>query len=89
MLNGHVDTVLAAAGWECDPWQGMLDGDVFYGLGACDMKSGVVVNMLVTRELARHRDSWSGTLIFSSVGDEEAYSLGANALITQGIRADY
>ena len=89
MLNGHVDTVLAAAGWECDPWQGKLAGDVFYGLGACDMKSGVVVNMLVTRELARQRDSWSGTLIFSTVGDEEAYSIGANALIAQGIRADY
>jgi len=89
MLNGHTDTVLAAEGWDCDPWQGNIDGDRMYGLGACDMKSGVVANMLVTRAFAQNRDAWSGTLIFSSVVDEEAYSLGANSLVTQGITADY
>lgn len=89
LLNGHVDTVLQAEGWECDPWQGRIDGDLMYGLGAADMKSGVVVNMLVTRALAQHRELWSGTLIFSSVGDEEAFSIGANALIERGIAADY
>ena len=89
MLNGHTDTVLAAEGWDCDPWQGAIDGDRMYGLGACDMKSGVVANMLVTRAFAQNRDAWSGTLIFSSVVDEEAYSLGANSLVTQGIAADY
>jgi succinyl-diaminopimelate desuccinylase len=80
LLNGHVDTVLAAEGWDCDPWEGRLDGDRLYGLGACDMKSGVVANMLVTRAFAQHRDAWRGTLIFSSVVDEEAYSNGANAM---------
>src|SRR5712692_1175969 len=46
MLNGHVDTVLAARGWSCDPWQGKRDGDCFYGLGAVDMKAGVAALML-------------------------------------------
>ncbi len=81
LLNGHVDTVLAAQGWSCDPWQGRRDGDRFYGLGAGDMKCGVVVNMLVTRALARSKDLWRGMLLFSSVTDEEAYSIGARALI--------
>jgi acetylornithine deacetylase/succinyl-diaminopimelate desuccinylase-like protein len=88
LLNGHVDTVLAVEGWACDPWQGRLDGDRFYGLGAGDMKCGVVVNMLVARELARRRAEWQGTLIFSSVTDEEAYSHGARALIASGFTAD-
>lgn len=88
LLNGHVDTVLAAADWRCDPWQGQQEGDLFYGLGAGDMKAGVVVNMLVSRELARRRTEWQGTLIFSSVVDEEAYSLGAHALIDAGLHAD-
>jgi acetylornithine deacetylase len=57
-LNGHIDTVLAVEGWECDPWQGRLENDRFYGLGAGDMKAGVVVNMLVARELARQCDEW-------------------------------
>lgn len=89
LLNGHVDTVLAAQGWDCDPWEGRLDGDRLYGLGACDMKSGVAANMLVTREFARNLDAWRGTLIFSSVVDEEAYSIGANAMIEHGIKADF
>jgi succinyl-diaminopimelate desuccinylase len=88
LLNGHVDTVLAVESWECDPWQGRIDGDLFRGLGAGDMKSGVVVNMLVARELARRRNDWQGSLIFSSVTDEEAYSHGARALLASGIRAD-
>jgi succinyl-diaminopimelate desuccinylase len=88
LLNGHIDTVLAVEGWESDPWEGWIEGDRFYGLGAADMKCGVVVNMLVARELARRRDEWQGTVIFSSVTDEEAYSHGARALIASGISAD-
>lgn len=89
LLNGHVDTVLAAQGWSCDPWQGRRDGNRFYGLGSYDMKSGVAAAMLVTRALAARRDLWSGTLIFSSVVDEEAYSIGARALVDARTQADY
>lgn len=88
LLNGHIDTVLAVEGWACDPWQGRVEGDRFSALGAGDMKSGVVVNMLVARELLRRRDAWRGTLVFSCVTDEEAYSHGARALIDSGITAD-
>jgi acetylornithine deacetylase/succinyl-diaminopimelate desuccinylase-like protein len=89
LFNGHTDTVLAVEGWTCDPWQGKREGDRLYGLGACDMKSGVAAAMLATRVLAQHRDRWRGTVIFTSVVDEEAYSIGARALINSGITADY
>lgn len=88
LLNGHVDTALRAEGWSQDPWQGWRDGDRLYGLGAADMKSGVAAAMLVTRALAQHRDRWSGTLLFTSVVDEEAYSIGARALVDAKIHAD-
>jgi acetylornithine deacetylase/succinyl-diaminopimelate desuccinylase-like protein len=88
LLNGHVDTVLAAQGWESDPWLPRREGDRLYGLGACDMKSGVAAAMLATRALARRRDLWRGTVIFTSVVDEEAYSVGARGLVERGIRAD-
>jgi acetylornithine deacetylase/succinyl-diaminopimelate desuccinylase-like protein len=81
LFNGHVDTVLAAEGWSCDPWQGKREGNILYGLGACDMKAGVAAAMLATRALARRPDLWRGTVIFSSVVDEEAYSVGARALV--------
>jgi acetylornithine deacetylase/succinyl-diaminopimelate desuccinylase-like protein len=87
LLNGHIDTVLAAEGWDHDPWQARRDGDRLSGLGACDMKSGLAAAMLATRALDRNRDRWNGTLVFSSVVDEEAYSIGARALIASGIEA--
>ena len=88
LFNGHVDTVLAVEGWLGDPWAGWRDGNRLYGLGACDMKSGVAAAMLATRALARRRDLWRGTVIFSSVVDEEAYSIGARALVATGVHAD-
>jgi acetylornithine deacetylase/succinyl-diaminopimelate desuccinylase-like protein len=88
MFNGHVDTVLAADGWSCDPWQGKREGNLFYGLGAADMKSGVAATMLATRALARRRDLWRGTVLFTAVVDEEAYSIGARALVDAGFKAD-
>lgn len=88
LLNGHVDTVLAAQGWSCDPWQGRRDGDRYYGLGACDMKSGVAALLLAARALARRPDLWSGTLLLTTVVDEEALSIGARALLGAGVRAD-
>lgn len=88
LLNGHTDTVLAARGWSGDPWRGWRDGDRFYGLGAADMKAGVAAAMLATRALARRRDLWRGTVIFTAVVDEEAYSIGARALVAMGLTAD-
>jgi acetylornithine deacetylase/succinyl-diaminopimelate desuccinylase-like protein len=89
LLNGHVDTVLAVEGWSSDPWTPRRDGDRLYGLGAADMKSGVAAAMLATRALAQNQDRWRGSVVFSSVVDEEAYSIGARALIASGIQADY
>jgi acetylornithine deacetylase/succinyl-diaminopimelate desuccinylase-like protein len=89
LLNGHVDTVLAVEGWSSDPWTPRRDGDRLYGLGGADMKSGVAAAMLATRALAQNRDRWHGSVVFSSVVDEEAYSIGARALIASGIQADY
>jgi acetylornithine deacetylase/succinyl-diaminopimelate desuccinylase-like protein len=89
LLNGHVDTVLAVEGWSSDPWTPRRDGDRLYGLGSADMKSGVAAAMLATRALQQNRELWHGSVLFSSVVDEEAYSIGARTLIASGIRADY
>jgi acetylornithine deacetylase/succinyl-diaminopimelate desuccinylase-like protein len=88
LLNGHIDTVLEVQGWSSDPWQGWRGNDRLYGLGACDMKAGIAAGMLIIRALARRLDLWQGTVIFTSVIDEEAYSAGARALIQEGIHAD-
>ncbi len=89
LINGHVDTASIDPRWDPSRMLGVRDGDTLIGLGAGDMKAGVVAAMLATRALNRSRDRWRGTVIFSSVIDEEAYSKGAHAVIDSGIRADY
>ena len=81
LLNGHVDTVLADPAWAHDPWEGRREGDRLFGLGAGDMKCGVAAMLLATRALDRNREAWSGTVLMTSVVDEEAYSIGAHAVI--------
>ncbi len=88
-LNGHTDTAIVDPRWDPDRLWGKREGDRFYGLGAADMKSGVAAAMLATRALADRRDLWRGTVMFSAVVDEEAFSIGARALIAGGLRADY
>ena len=89
LLNGHADTVLAVAGWSSDPWAARREGDKLFGLGACDMKAGVAAAMLAARALDWHRERWRGTVVLTTVVDEEAYSIGARALIDGGIEADW
>ena len=84
LLNGHLDTI-GVAGME-DPFSGALrDGRVF-GRGAADMKSGVACILAVAAE--RAGDEIPGELIVAFTADEEHASLGMEALVASGTRAD-
>ena len=53
ILNGHVDVVSPepVSAWTHDPWGAEIVGDRMYGRGAYDMKSGVGVNLFLSRLL--------------------------------------
>ncbi len=68
IINAHVDTVPANAGWSRDPWQPHVEGDRLYGLGSADTK-GAIAATLVALEARTPRDV--GVLCS---GDEEAGS---------------
>jgi acetylornithine deacetylase/succinyl-diaminopimelate desuccinylase-like protein len=89
MLNGHIDTAIIDPTWDKGRLWGKREGDKLYGLGAVDMKSGVAAMMLAARALDQRRDLWSGTAVMTSVVDEEAFSLGAHAVLKSGLRPDY
>lgn len=40
-VNGHMDTVVPMDGWRTDPFKPVIEGDLLYGLGATDCKSGL------------------------------------------------
>ncbi len=68
IINAHVDTVPANAGWSRDPWQPHIDGGRLYGLGSADTK-GAIAAALVALDGGPPTDRG---VLFS--GDEEAGS---------------
>ena len=88
-INGHMDTVNLCNGWSKDPYEGIVEGDKIYGLGALDMKSGSCASMLAIRKFHELHKSFCGKIIATFVSDEEGpYGLGTNALIEDGLLKD-
>jgi acetylornithine deacetylase len=75
IINAHVDTVPANAGWSRDPWQPHVEGGRLYGLGASDTK-GAIAATLIALDGLQPRDVG---VLFS--GDEEAGSRVMEALL--------
>jgi len=67
IINAHIDTVPANAGWSRDPWQPHIDGGKLYGLGSADTKGAIAATLVALEK--RPRDAG---VLFS--GDEEAGS---------------
>ena len=85
LLNGHLDTV-GVAGMSIDPFGAELREGRLWGRGSCDMKGGVAALLAATAKLVR--DPLPGALIVALTADEEHASLGMEALVRSGIRAD-
>jgi len=46
VFNGHMDTVIKTEGWDSDPLEPVINGDLLYGLGSLDMKGGLCAIIL-------------------------------------------
>jgi acetylornithine deacetylase len=68
VINAHVDTVPANAGWSRDPWKPHIEGGKLYGLGSADTKGAIAATLVA---LYAQKPTNAGVL-FS--GDEEAGS---------------
>ena len=85
LLNGHLDTV-GVAGMSVEPFGGELKDGRLWGRGSCDMKGGVAALLAATAKVAR--DTLPGVLGVALTADEEDASLGMEALVRSGMRAD-
>lgn len=72
-LSGHLDTVPHGDGWMHE--DGEIEGDRFYGRGACDMKAGCASMLLAAEDMVA--GSIPFTLCFTT--DEETTMAGAQA----------
>lgn len=89
MFNGHMDTMPAeAALWSTDPWTPTQKDGKLYGLGVCDMKSGIAASVMAVQLLRDAGIELPGDVIITSVADEEGGGNGSIAAAIQGERAD-
>lgn len=83
LLTGHLDTVDVAAGWQTNPFEPVIQDGKLYGLGAFDMKAGLVCALAAFKALLEHKELHGqlGRVGFAATVDEEAYGTGARALL--------
>ncbi|MCR6668897.1 MAG: M20/M25/M40 family metallo-hydrolase [archaeon YNP-WB-040] len=84
LLNGHMDTVPPSMDWNVDPFKPFIDDDRLYGLGAIDMKSGLITLLYSLKKFIEENEGGvNGEIIYSAVVDEEGYSKGAKKLVSE------
>lgn len=72
LFSSHMDTVpVGPDPWTRAPWGGEIDGDKLYGLGAYDMKGGLVASMMALKAMQELGIRLRGDLMIESVVDEE------------------
>jgi acetylornithine deacetylase/succinyl-diaminopimelate desuccinylase family protein len=86
-FNGHLDTVPVCEGWDSDPFTPVVKDGRLYGLGACDMKGGIACILAMLKAFVESGYPFQGELSFSGVVDEEAYSVGARAMLATDLAA--
>lgn len=91
IFNGHIDTVPSDIfEWKkCPPFQPKLIGNIIYGLGACDMKSGIITSIFALKIIKDLGIDIKGRVIIESVVDEEfGGANGSLACISKGYKGD-
>jgi acetylornithine deacetylase/succinyl-diaminopimelate desuccinylase family protein len=88
LLCGHTDTVPPNAGSRVDFFAAVEKEGRLYGRGACDMKGALAAMAGALAGLSGEKPLAAGKVTLAAVIDEEMESLGAEALILSGFRAD-
>jgi acetylornithine deacetylase len=90
VLQGHVDVVPTGdlGQWvNGNPFTPRVSDGVMYGRGACDMKAGVVANLVAAEAVLRSGVKLPGIAVHSVVSEEDG-GLGAFATLRRGHTGD-
>jgi acetylornithine deacetylase/succinyl-diaminopimelate desuccinylase family protein len=88
LFCGHTDTVPPNAGSTVDLFAAVEKEGKLYGRGTADMKGALAAMAGALVDLAEKRSLSAGKVTLAAVIDEEMESLGAEALILSGFKAD-
>lgn len=90
LFNGHVDTMPVdnLEDWKYSPLSGTIVDNKIYGVGACDMKAGLMASLMSIQLIKDAGLSFNGTVKFTSVCDEEGGGNGSIVAALSGQKAD-
>ena len=90
MFNGHIDTMPAGNEneWNTPPHTPTMKDGRLYGLGAADMKGGLMASVMAVQLLKDAGIKLPGDVHITSVCDEEGGGNGSMAAIMSGEKAD-
>lgn len=91
VLNGHMDTVPVddADRWTSAAFEPTVRDGYLYGRGACDMKAGLTVQIVVLHHLAALGQPLRGTLVVHFAAGEECGEPGTLSLLRKGFTGDF
>ncbi|WP_196594242.1 M20 family metallopeptidase [Pectinatus sottacetonis] len=90
LFNGHIDTMPVGNknAWRYDPFQGTINDNKIYGVGACDMKAGLMASIMAVELIKDAGFTLPGTVKITSVCDEEGGGNGSIIAAASGQKAD-
>lgn len=88
LLCGHLDTVPPNEGSSADFFSAAVENGRVFGRGTVDMKGALAAMAGALAAIREDGGLAAGTVTLAAVIDEEMESLGAEALIRSGLRAD-
>ena len=88
LFCGHTDTVPPNAGTSVDLFAAEVKNGILYGRGTVDMKGALAAMAGALADLTEKKTLSAGKVTLAAVIDEEMESLGAEALILSGFKAD-
>lgn len=93
LFDGHMDTVDVgdAGAWSRDPFGAEIEGDLLYGLGAADMKSGLAAMVYGMHALLESEGEIPGTIyVVNVVQEEPCEGMAIRAFLDEtGLKPDY
>jgi len=86
---GHTDVVPTGPReeWATDPFEPVLKGDILFGRGAADMKSGLAAMIVAAERFIAKHPNHKGTLAFLLTSDEEGPSIEGTRKVMETLEA--
>ncbi len=84
---GHTDVVPAGnKEWQHNPFQGIMEDNIIYGRGACDMKGGIAAFVVAVENFLKEYKDFSGSLSFLITGDEEGAGINGTVKVLEWMK---